>query len=284
MTASPTPAAPIRVLVASGAPRCRSELERLVAAEPDATLVASLGSGDAVVEWLLARRADLAILDLHLGEGDRGGLEIAREVGPEAMPATIFVTGSPDAAAEAFEVAATDYLVTPLDPERFAQAFERARRRLSLERLGGLRSQLLEALGVSDPVPAGGDAAGSSADGGAPEGYLERIAIETRDRVRVLPVDEIDYIVSSGPYAELHTQDRTHLIRASMQSLERRLDPERFVRVHRSVIVRLDRIETLLKARGGEYEVTLKSGARLRVSRSRIEELERRLGVGGPGG
>ena len=107
--------------------------------------------------------------------------------------------------------------------------------------------------------------------------FLERIAVESRGKVRFVPASDVEYIVASGPYAELYTSERRHLIRQSMQSLEDRLDPDRFMRIHRSVIVRLDAIDVLHKGVGGDYAVQLKSGARLRVSRSRREELEQRL-------
>jgi two-component system, LytTR family, response regulator len=109
--------------------------------------------------------------------------------------------------------------------------------------------------------------------------FLARIAVESRGKVRFVPTSDIEYIVANGPYAELFTRERRHLIRQSMQSLEDRLDPDRFMRIHRSVIVRLDAIDVLHKGAGGEYEVQLKSGARLRVSRSRREALEQRLGA-----
>jgi two-component system LytT family response regulator len=96
--------------------------------------------------------------------------------------------------------------------------------------------------------------------------------------VRFIPVDEIDYIAASGPYAELVVGGRRHVIREAMQTLEKRLDPNRFVRVHRSAIVQLDRVDTLLRGAGGDYEIQLKDGTRLRVSRSRREELAQRLG------
>lgn len=93
-----------------------------------------------------------------------------------------------------------------------------------------------------------------------------------------MPVESIDYIAASGPYVTLHTTDGRFVVRERMQTLEERLDPRRFLRVHRSTIVRIDRVETLRRAGGGEYAVRLKSGTELKVSRSRIEELERRLG------
>ena len=110
-------------------------------------------------------------------------------------------------------------------------------------------------------------------------GYLERIPVEMRGKVKVVSVSEIEYIVASGPYAELFAGDRKYLIREAMQNLEDRLDPATFIRVHRSVIVRIDQIATLHKAPGGDYEVELKSGRRLRVSRSRLESLEKKLGL-----
>jgi two-component system LytT family response regulator len=109
--------------------------------------------------------------------------------------------------------------------------------------------------------------------------FLQRVAVESRGKIQSIPVDQIDYIVQSGPYAELHSNGRRHLIREAMQTLEERLDPSRFMRVHRSMIVRLDLIETLHRGAGGDYEVQLKNGARVKVSRSRREALERWLGV-----
>jgi two-component system LytT family response regulator len=101
-----------------------------------------------------------------------------------------------------------------------------------------------------------------------------------RGKVRVVPVGEIDFILASGPYAELYSGDRKYVIRESMQTLEDKLDPNLFIRTHRSVIVRVDQIETLHKAPGGDYDVQLKSGRRLRVSRSRLEALEKKIGIG----
>ena len=100
-----------------------------------------------------------------------------------------------------------------------------------------------------------------------------------RGKVRVVPVSQIEYITASGPYVELHTGERAYLIREAIHTLEEKLDPNRFLRIHRSIIVRVDLIDTFHRGAGGDYEVQLKSGARLRVSRSRREELERRLGV-----
>ncbi|MEA2342145.1 MAG: two-component system, LytTR family, response regulator, partial [Thermoanaerobaculia bacterium] len=109
--------------------------------------------------------------------------------------------------------------------------------------------------------------------------YLERISVESRGQVRVVPVDKVDYITADGPYAELHVGDRVFAIRERMQTLDERLDPAIFFRIHRSAIVRLDRIDTLLRHPGGDYGVRLKNGTELSLSRGRREELEEKLGI-----
>jgi two-component system LytT family response regulator len=207
------------------------------------------------------------------------GVEVVRAVGPERMPVTIFVTAYDRFALQAFELAAVDYLLKPYDDERFEQAFERARKMIELAEVGRLTDRLAALLGARPPAQAEAAAAAPSPSLAPSGGWLERIAVEMRGQVRVVPVDEVEYVTASGPYAELHTAERGFVIRERMQALEERLDPARFLRIHRSVIVRLDRIDTLLRGGGGDYAVRLKNGVKLRVSRTRVEELERRMGV-----
>ena len=127
--------------------------------------------------------------------------------------------------------------------------------------------------------PTAGGLAPAAASGGGPVRFLDRIAVESKGKVRFVPVDDVDYIAASGPYAEIVVAGRKHVIRETMQTLENRLDPTRFMRVHRSAIVQLDRVDTLLRGAGGDYEIQLKDGTRLRVSRSRRDELAERLGM-----
>jgi two-component system LytT family response regulator len=110
--------------------------------------------------------------------------------------------------------------------------------------------------------------------------YLKRLAVETRGQIRIVPVDRVDFITASGSYAEVHVGDEAYLVNEQMQSLEAQLDPEQFVRIHRSTIVRLDRIETLLVNAGGDYGVCLPDGRCLKVSRRRWDDLVARLGTG----
>jgi two-component system, LytTR family, response regulator len=265
------PNAPIRVLVVDDEPLARERVIELLQHEQGVEVIGTADNGAAAVDVIRSQQPDLVFLDVQMP--GKTGLDVVRDVGVDAMPATIFVTAFDQYALRAFEVAALDYLVKPFDDERFEQAFHRARRLIELRDMGKLREQLLAVLQQRGAE----DTSGPRGTDSTP--YLERIAVEMRGKVRVVPVDQIDYITASGPYAELHTGERTHLIRETMQTLEERLDPRQFIRIHRSAIVRLPLVETLHKGAGGDYEVQLKGGLRLPVSRSRREELERRLGV-----
>ena len=281
---------PIRVLLVDDEPLARQRVEDLLRAEEGAEIVASVDNGAAAVDAVRTLHPDLVFLDVQMP--GKTGLDVVRDIGADEMPATIFVTAYDRYALQAFDLAAVDYLVKPFDDERFEQAFRRARRHVELEEMGELRERLLAVLDdgsrapASSPAPGAGEGAAAAASslspparGGSP--YLERIAVEMRGKVRVVPVSQIEYITASGPYVELHTSERAYLIREAIHTLEARLDPNRFLRIHRSIIVRVDLIDTFHRGAGGDYEVQLKSGARLRVSRSRREELERRLGVTG---
>ena len=266
----------LRALIVDDEPLARQRVVDLLSHERDVEIVGEIDNGPAAVRGIRSLEPDLVFLDVQMP--GKTGLEVVREVGIENMPFTIFVTAYDSHALEAFEVAAVDYLVKPFDDERFEQAMQRARRMIELQEVERLRSRLLAVLQGS------GERAGDSETGAAvragADGYLQRIPVEMRGKVRVVPVSEIEFIVASGPYAELYSGDRKYVIREAMQTLEERLDPDVFLRIHRSVIVSLDLVETLHKGPGGDYEVQLKSGRRLRVSRSRLEALEKKLGLG----
>ena len=260
---------PIRVLVVDDELPARQRLEDLLRRESGVTLVGEAHNGLAAVEAIRRLRPDLVFLDIQMP--GRTGLEVLREIGPDAMPATILVTAYDQHALAAFELAAVDYLLKPFDDERFEQAFHRARRLIAFEEIERLRDRLLAVLEHAGAAPAPARPAGT--------GYLERIPVTTRGETRVIPVLEIDYITASGPYARLHAGGQRYVIREAMQVLEESLDPARFMRIHRSAIVRVELVESLRRGTGGDYRVQLRGGVRLRVSRSRREALERRLGI-----
>jgi two-component system, LytTR family, response regulator len=246
---------PVRVLIADDELLARQRISDLLAKEPDVEVVGTAATGDDAVNAIFELKPDVVFLDVQMP--GMTGLQVVDAVGPEQMPATVFVTAYDQFALKAFDRAALDYLVKPFDDERFAQALRRARKMTTQ-----LRSMLEE-----------------TATQAPKSEFLERIAVESRGQVRVVPVSKIDYITASGPYAELHVADRTFAIRERMQTLEERLDPNVFFRIHRSAIVRLDRIDTLTRHPGGDYGVRLKNGVELSLSRGRREELEQRLGI-----
>ena len=265
--------APLRVLIVDDEPLGRRRVAGLVRKEPAVEIVGMIGDGVSAVEAIRSLSPDLVFLDVQMP--GMTGLDVVRTIGPVKMPTIVFVTAYDKHALEAFDLAAIDYLVKPFDDERFREAFQRGRRMARLEEGSRLRERLLAVLQETDSgrreAGAGKRQAGTR--------YLERIPVESRGKVRFIPVADIDYILASGPYAELVVGERKHLIREAMQNLEDRLDPGRFFRVHRSAIVQLDRVDALLKSPSGDCDVQLKNGVKVKVARSRREELEKRLAM-----
>ena len=252
---------PLRVLIVDDEPLARQRIEDLLAHEQGIEILGTADNGDRAIEKIRAQHPDLVFLDVQMP--GMTGLDVVRSVGIDAMPPTIFVTAYDQHALKAFELAALDYLVKPFDDERFEQALARGRAHAELREARALRERLRAMLD--------GDAGTPSSN------YIQRIPVESRGKVQYIPVDQIDYIAASGPYAEIVVGTRRHLVRETMQSLEESLDPARFMRVHRSAIVPLDRVETLFRGAGGDYELQLKNGARVRVSRAKREQVEERL-------
>lgn len=260
-----------RVLIADDEPLARQRLEDLLAQQEGVVVAGTAGNGHEAVRMIRSLQPDIAFLDVQMP--GLTGTEVVREVGPAHMPVTIFVTAYDHYALKAFELAALDYLVKPFEDERFEQAFGRARQAARLREMDELRGRLASLLeGTEAPPPSP-----------APPRYLERIAVEMRGQMRIVPVERIDFISADGSYAELHAGEDTFVIREQMQTLEERLDPAQFFRIHRGTIVRLDRVDTLLFSAGGDYAVRLTDGRHLKVSRGRWEELAQRLGVQAPG-
>ena len=261
----------VRVLVADDELLARQRILDLLAKETDVEIAGTASDGAQAVDAIGTLRPDIVFLDVQMP--GLSGLDVIDVIGPESMPLTIFVTAFDQFALKAFDRAAVDYLVKPFDDERFAQAFRRARKSVELQEVGRMTKRLMSLLQQQPEAQ-------TVTPAGAKAGYLERIAVEMRGQVRVVPVDKIDYITASGPYAELHVGERTFAVRERMQTLEERLDPSVFFRIHRSAIVHLDRIDTLLRQSGGDYGVRLKNGVELSLSRGRREELEAKMGIG----
>ena len=260
----------LRVLVVDDEPLARQRLLDLLEQEDDVDVIGTAGRGRDAVEVIRAEEPDVVFLDVQMP--GLTGLDVVREVGADQMPVTVFVTAFDQHALAAFELAALDYLLKPFEDERFRAALARARDTVRLRQVDALQSQLRALLDPNTATPPTAP---------PPTAYLERIAVEMRGQIRVVPVEQVDFIAADGPYAEIHAGEETFVIRQPMQTLEDRLDPTRFFRIHRSTIVQLDRVEVLLVAGGGDYAVKLRDGTRLRVSRARRDDLAAHLGLDG---
>lgn len=275
----------IRALVVDDEPPARENLRLLLADEDDIEIVEECGSGARAVAAIREHDPDLVFLDVQMPGID--GFEVIRAVGPERMPITVFVTAYDRYAVDAFEAEALDYLLKPFDDRRFGAALDRARARLKEQADGSLARRMIALMGEVRPQHPGhsghpeqperpGDGDGDGEE--VRTGHLTRLTVRERDRVRLLRVDAVDYFEAAGDYVRAHEGGRTHLLDDTMRSLEEALDPRRFVRIHRSHIVRIDRIRELEPFLHGDWMVRLQDGTELRLSRTRRKALERALG------
>jgi two-component system LytT family response regulator len=234
---------PIRVLVVDDESLARRNLIVLLQDDPDIASVIECASGMEAVAEIRRSKPDLVFLDVQMPEC--GGFDVLELLGNE-LPTIIFVTAYDEYALRAFEAGALDYLLKPFDNARFARALNRAKDRLAH-------------YAPSRPLPA------------------ERLVVKNRGQVLFLNVADIDWIEAAGYYACVHVGSDTHIIRRTLLELERDLGEERFSRIHRSIIVNLDRIQGLEMQNGGEYEVVLKSKIRLQLSRRFRKLLQERM-------
>jgi two-component system LytT family response regulator len=250
----------IKALVADDEPLARERILSLLQGESGIEVLGECRDGHEAIAAIRQLSPDLVFLDVQMPGAD--GFEVLSAVGPERMPMVIFVTAYDQHALKAFEVRALDYLLKPFDRERFHSAVQRARTSLEQQETGDLGRRLLAL--VKDLRPA------------TPK--TDRIVVKSAGRLFFLRADEIDWIEAAGNYARLHVGTDSHLLRETMNSLEARLDPERFFRIHRSRIVNMERIQELQPWFNGEYVVILRNGTRLTLSRGYREKLQERLG------
>ena len=241
----------LRVLIADDEPLARARIRRLLGGEARVSAIDEARNGAEAVRLIAERRPDLVFLDVQMPKTD--GFGVIDEVGADRMPPVVFVTAYDQYALQAFEVHALDYLLKPFTQERFAAALARAMAALDggtgVPALGASLRALLQHLS-------------------APRSHLDRIAVSVNGRLVPLRSADIDWIASAGKYIVLHAGSAEHLVRESMSSIEGKMDPRRFVRIHRQAIVNLDRIAEIQPLFHGECAVLLKTGARLTLGRS----------------
>jgi two-component system LytT family response regulator len=270
--------APIDALIVDDETLARRTVRLLAERDPEVRIVGECASGPDAVAALEQQRIDLVFLDIQM-PGLDGFAALARACAARP-PAVIVVTAFAEHAVRAFDVDAVDYLLKPFDDQRFARALERAKAHLRVRQLARQMAEVLGAAAAPAPPaprPPSSPSATSLASPGD-NGYLERVIIKHSGRLSSLRVEEIDWIEAQDYYAELHAAGREHLVRMSLRTLETRLDPKRFVRIHRSTIVNVQRVKELAPLFHGEYEVRLVDDTRLKMSRTFKDQLERLLG------
>ena len=248
----------IRTLIVDDEELARERLRSLLGAEPAIDLVGEAGDGRTALDAIARLRPQLVFLDVQMPEMD--GFEVIETLPEAERPTIVFVTAHDQFALKAFDVHAVDYLLKPFDRERFQTALRRA--------LAKVQSQ------AASP-----DLSAVAAEA-RPPGKLDRLMVKVDGRMLLIKVDEIDWIEASDNYVSLHVGSEAHLMRETMTALERRLPPDKFMRISRSAIVNLERVRELQPMFHGEYVVILKDGARLTLSRTYRDKLDRLMGSG----
>lgn len=250
----------ISVLVVDDEAPARQRLTDLLHRESSVAAIHEATDGRLAIDAIARLAPDLVFLDVQMPELD--GLHVVEAIGADRMPLTVFVTAFDKHAIAAFDANAVDYLLKPFSDERFAGTMARVRSRLDERGIREFGASLMRMIAPAQPAV----------------GILHRLVVKDGGATRFLHVTDVEWIEGSGVYVALHTNGKEILHRASLNSLEARLDPERFIRIHRSAIVNIDRVSRLEPMSHGEFDVVMRSGARVKLSRTYRAQLELRLG------
>lgn len=245
----------IRVLIVDDESLARRGIRRLLEAETDFVIEAEASNGKDAAVAIERYQPDLVFLDIQMPLVD--GLSLVETMDPNSLPEIVFVTAYDEHAVRAFEAGAIDYVLKPVDPDRFSKTLDRVRRRIaSGESTGARLTEVLEKL-----LP-------------PTQNHLTRIAVHDNERIKFVKIDDVDRICSQGNYIEVYSKGSKFLLRETMSGIERKLDPKEFLRIRRSTIVRVENIKELQTLFNGEFAVVLKDGTELTTSRRYRKNLE----------
>jgi two-component system LytT family response regulator len=254
----------LRTLIVDDEPLARARLRRILSSEPDLEIIGESGSGRAALSLLEKHPVDLLFLDVHMPA--MNGFAVVEALGPDHLPAVIFVTAYDQYAIQAFEIHAVDYLLKPPRAERVREAVDRARTRITAGNTSADRLMpLLESIRAAQEE--------LRQRLSPPASWLERVAIDIGPRTFLLRVADADWIEAADNYVRFHAGGKAYPYRATLSRLETQLDPTRFVRVHRSAIVNIDRIRELTRHAPGDGTLVLQDGTKVKLSRTYRENL-----------
>jgi len=245
----------LTALIVDDEPLAREGLRALLASDAEIATILDARNGCEAITVIRESRPDLVFLDVQMPEMD--GFAVVRAIGAEHMPAVVFVTAHDQYAVQAFEINALDYVLKPVIEERFVKALARAKGRIRTDQAADSNRQII---GLLETIT-------------APRSYLKRLAVRAADKTVLLDLEDLDWMQGAENYVELHAGAAKHLLHVTMNTLEKSLDPEVFVRIHRSIIVNQNRIQALQTGAHGEFIITLKDGVRLQSGRTYLERL-----------
>jgi two-component system, LytTR family, response regulator len=253
---------PIRTLIVDDELLARKRIRNLLRGRREFTVTGECANGKEAIATIAQQQPDLIFLDVQMPDLD--GFSVAQSIATPHPPVIVFVTAYDQYALRAFEFHALDYLLKPFDDERFEKTLEWARTQIQRNQIHAFSERMMALLedyqGRQRPAP-------------AQTQRLSRVLVKSAGRIFFINTEEIDWIEAEGCYARLHTGRQSHLLRETMNALEAQLDPQLFLRIHRSTIVNRERIKELLPQSHGEYIVVLQDGTQLRLSRSYRDKL-----------
>jgi len=265
----------IRALVVDDETLAREALLVMLNDDPDIEVIAECRNGREAVTVIREQSPDVVFLDIQMPEMD--GFQVVEEVGAMRMPVTVFVTAYDKHALRAFEAHALDYLLKPFDHDRFNTSLQRAKTFVRQQKLGEISESLfamLRDLKIKIPGESPTDADNRKPERATQKEPIDRVVIKSGGRIYFLKIEEIDWVEGAGDNLSLHSGSQTHLIRETMGNFHAKLNQQKFLRIHRSTIVNIERIKDIRPLFKGEYVITLTSGIRLKASRGYRRELQ----------
>ncbi len=256
----------IRTLIVDDEPLARDGIRHLLSSDDRFEIIGECQNGKEAVATIRADNPALVFLDIQMPS--MSGMQVVSALTPP-RPLIVFVTAYDEFAVQAFDVHALDYLLKPVDPDRFRKTLARIAGAIQEDRIGQISDRLEQLVGNLQK-------SGTSLDSSSP--YLTRFIIKSAGLIYFVQADDIDWIEAADYYVRLHTGKKNHLLRDSLNRLETRLDPNTFIRIHRSTIVNLSRVKELKPHFQGEYIVTLTDGTDLKLSRTHRDKLQALLG------
>ncbi|HEV8538902.1 MAG TPA: LytTR family DNA-binding domain-containing protein [Bacteroidota bacterium] len=259
----------IRTVIVDDEPLAREGIRLLLQSDPEIKIVAECHNGSRAVNVLKHEPVDLVFLDVQMP--GLSGFDVLARIPADRLPIVIFVTAYDHYALRAFKVHALDYLLKPFSDDEFLHALVRAKEYLHLQSVDALSGRIKNFL---HEIQKFGETGSGEVSGQVPE-YIKRIGVPSKDRISLIPVDEIDWIEAADYCVNIHVAGKTHFLRETLSALEARLDPSNFIRIHRSTIVRVNAVREIEPYFSGESVAVLHDGTKLKIGRTYRQRLKR---------